>query len=216
MKVVLKEKDKIYIQKIDLEYLKEIEENPFFSCYYETCKKLSKEDFVLVEGSSLVSIIRHHEEIMDYLTFLTMSKKRVEELLEEREFVASTHPNEKNLILYQMALLCFKEKDFKESDNFFQLVDSLMDVCYAYVDQNIVTHGTKIEGLYVSRKCGGKHLNLYDEKEKQTLIRQKYRAIGEEGKEEEVKRFSTFDKLSSDEKKLYHILRKKKEKVLRK
>ena len=216
MKVVLKEKDQMYLQKIDLEYLKEVEENPFFTCYFDACKELKSEDFVLVTGSHLIDLIHSHEEIMDYLTFLTMSKKRVEELLEEREFVSSVNPLPKNKILYQMTLLCFKEKDFRESDKFFQLVDSLMDLHYANVDQNIVTHGTKIEGLYVSRKCGGKHLNLYDEKEKQALIRQKYRAIGEEGKEEGIKRFSTFDKLSSDEKKLYHMIREKKEKVLRK
>ncbi len=216
MKVVLKENEKIYLQKIDLEYLKEVEENPFFACYFDACKELKNEDFVLVSGSHLIDLIHSHEEIMDYLTFLTMSKKRVEEQLDEREFVYSVNPTLKNEILYQMALLRFKEKDFRESKLFFQLVEDLMDVHYVSVDQNIVTHGTKIKGLYVSRKCGGKHLNLYDEKEKQTLIRQKYRVVGEEGKEEGIKRFSTFDQLSDDEKKLYHMIREKKVKVLRK
>ena len=41
MKVVLKEKEKMYLQKIDLEYLKEVEEYPFFACYFDACKELN-------------------------------------------------------------------------------------------------------------------------------------------------------------------------------
>ena len=206
----------IYLQKKDVIYLESVFNTSFFN--HEDLSEYNDNDFVLIDGKEKVDLIKSRDEILEFKSFLSMTRRELEQRMDDAEqlkYIVEKKKAPESEILryryeYKSALDEFLEKGRGSLSFDVPLtLDMLNNYLFYKTNDTYYTASTTMPSTYEVGRIDGKIVDTYDTVLKDFVRNSMITASDIESKNENDELYLTKIK-SADKKKLYYTINRKK------
>lgn len=209
-------KDSIYLQKKDIVYLEKVFNTNFVN--QEEVKDYKNNDFILIEGKEKVDLIKSRDEILEFKEFLSMTKKQLEQRMDDAEqlkyIVEKKKAPESEILRYRYEYRSSLDEFLEKSRGSLSFdvpltLDMLNSYLFYETNDTYYTASTTVPSTYEVGRIDGKVVDTYDTVLKDFVRSSMTTANDIENKNTNDNLYLTKIK-SVDKKKLYYTINRKK------